>query len=216
MFGTLLCKILTVKIVMQIKNTEYGGVCKWYVSFFWIPGLAYRAAVKLLENIDGWKRPISMWQRNCYKCLFVLAYFKHQLKICPIWIPGKASCSSWFLSKKDIVSVPGISSLTLLSSVNKWQKELSNLKVYLIRGIYGYRWSTWSLVSFANISFAKIQDLEAGMECVWQEVFPFTAALVVPLFLSLDKICRTFCSCPTTVVLMVPSCSGLFCAFQDG
>lgn len=188
-------------------------MCKWYVSFFWIPGLTYRVAVELLENTDGWKRPISMWQRNCYKCLFVLAYFKHQLKICPIWIPGNVLCSSWFLSKKDIFSVPGISSLTLLSSVNKWQKELSNLKVYLIRVICGYRWSTWSLVSFANIP--KIQDLEAGMEYTWQ-VFPFTAALVVPLFLFLDKICRTLCSCPTAVVLMVPSCSDLFCAFQDG
>lgn len=162
---------------------------------------------KLLENTDEWKRPISLWQRNLQMfvcpCLFQASV--GDLSYLDTW-----ESISWFLSKERAY----FQCLGFLSSVNKWQKELSNLKVYLIRVICGYRWSTWSLVSFASIP--KMQDLEAGTECAWQDVFPFTAALVVPLFPFLDKTCRTLCSCPTTALLMVPSCSGLFCALQDG
>ena len=130
-------------------------------------------------------KPDSTWQgivTNVYVSPLLMSSISWR-SVLSIWMSGKASGISWFLSKKRAYfQCLGFSSSTLLPSVNKWQKELSNWKIYHVRVVVcGCRWSTSSLVSLANIP--KMRDLRMGAErmcsVAWQRTFPFAAADLV-------------------------------------
>lgn len=153
-----------------------------------------------------------MWQRNCYKCLFVLAYFKHQLRICPVWIPGKESGISWFLRKKGHLFSAWDFFTYCHLQIN--DRRNSVIKKYISSESYvgtdGVFEASFPLLVFPKCRLAGRHGAcltrSFSFHCCFSgSTFSFPGQdLQSPLQLSHHG-----------RVLMVPSCSGLFCAFQD-